>query len=348
VCVRTFWAKFAVTLQNLANYGHSRLFRLTLEKYLHRVSVVLKNLHTSAFGDDTRDRFNGTASSPPSEPEYFGKRIMHSNRYPRTKVLSASLPRTVDQDWNTDFTFDESDYLPEALTDLMTPQEKARRGSRNADEEGRPILSGAGTPINENGTKWGSPSNASPSRWGSLFQRQQEEEKEKAASTSRASAFGHVGSPLRNSTLHPGASPSSRPIARPSLSGDSSPYMASPPRQSSTSMIAQQLQRTRLSRAESNGSESGLHPGRAASNPIGTGSSRLSGERQVSSGSIGGSGRFTTPIDEEQGEFVFSMDDDEEKKGEKRNSGGWPTNGGSGRPLAIPSSTGVEGMFGTR
>jgi hypothetical protein len=322
-------------------------------------SEALKNLHSSAFGDDTRNRFNGAASSPPSEAEYFGKRIMHSNRHSRQKVMSASLPRTVDQDWNAEFSFDEADFLPEALSDLMTPQEKARRGSRNADEEGRPILSGsgtpinAGTPINENGTKWGSPSNASPSRWGSLFQRQQKEDEEKA-STSRASAFGHVGSPLRNSTLHPSASPSARPIARPSLSGDSSPYMASPPRQSSTSMIAQQLQRTRLSRAESNGSDASLHPARAASNPIGTGSSRLSGERQISSSSIGGSGRFTTPIDEEQGEFVFSMDDDEEKKGEKRNSGGsgWgysktSSNLAGSRPLST-NGNGVEGMFGTR
>ncbi len=37
-----------------------------------RTSEALKNLHSSAFGDDTRDRFNGIPSSPPAE-EYFGK-----------------------------------------------------------------------------------------------------------------------------------------------------------------------------------------------------------------------------------------------------------------------------------
>lgn len=335
-----------------------------------RTSEALKSLHSSAFGDDTRDRFNGIASSPPSE-EYFGKRTMHSGRPVKSKIMSASLPKAVDQDWESSFTFEE-DYLPETLKDLMTPQEKARRGSRNADEEGRPILSsGTGTPINETGSKFGSPSNASPSRWGPLFQRhqQQKEEEEKSSVTSRTSAFGHVGSPLRNSSLHPGASPGSRPIARSSISGDSSPYVSSPPRQSSMSIISQQLQRTRLARAESSGSETGLHPvtaSRVASNPIGSGSARggLIGERQISSSSIGngGSGRFTTPIDEEQTE-LFTMDgmeDVDEKKGEKRNSGGWTYAGGTKTPHSgvvgagrngvsgTANGTGLDGMFGAR
>jgi hypothetical protein len=293
-----------------------------------RTSEALKNLHSSAFGDDTRDRFNGIPSSPPTE-EYFGKRAMHSQRFSKNKVMSASLPKAVDQDWEAGFTFEE-DYLPDTLKDLMTPQEKARRGSRNAEDER--VHSGTGTPNNESASKFGSPSNASPSRWGPLFQRhQQQKEEEEKAAASRASAFGHVGSPLRNSSLHPGASPSSRPIARTSVSGDTSPFIASPPRQSSMSMISQQLQRTRLNRAESGGSESGLHPvatGRISSNPIGsTGRAGLLGDRTVSSSSIGngGSGRFTTPIgeeQEEQGEFVFNMDDMEADR-EKRHSGGF-------------------------
>lgn len=330
-----------------------------------RTSEALKNLHSSAFGNDTRDRFNGIAASPPTNPadEYFGKRVMHSQRFAKPKAMSASLPKAVDQDWEAAFTFEE-DYLPETLKDLMTPQEKARRGSRTAEEEGRPIHSGTGTPNNDMTSKFGSPSNASPSRWGPLFQRQQKEEEERAAA-SRASAFGHVGSPLRNSSLHPGASPSSRPIARPSNSGDSSPYLASPPRQSSMSIISQQLQRTRLSRAESGGSDPSLHPARATSNPLGS-SQRIS-DRQVSSSSIGngGSGRFTTPIDEEQGDFVFSMEgmeDVDERKGEKRNSGGWtytnstrsPHLGAVGGPPKNSNGTqttsggGIDGMFGAR
>jgi hypothetical protein len=135
------------------------------------------------------------------------------------------------------------------------------------------------------------------------------------------------------------------------------------------SIISQQLQRTRLvGRAESNATESGLHPSRVSSNPIGSvpGRSALAGERQVSSSSIGngGSGRYTTPIDEEQGDFVFSMEgmeDVDEKKGEKRNSGGWTFAGGTRSPHlgaiggsgrnGVGSTTnggGVEGMFGAR
>jgi len=86
------------------------------------------------------------------------------------------------------------------------------------------------------------------------------------------------------------------------------------------------------------------------------------GERQVSSSSIGngGSGRFTTPIDEEQGDFVFNMEgmeDVDEKTGEKRNSGGWNTRSphlgpiGGGRNGASTTTTnggGVDGMFGGR
>ncbi|KAH7397732.1 spindle poison sensitivity protein-like protein Scp3 [Cadophora sp. MPI-SDFR-AT-0126] len=296
-----------------------------------RTSEALKNLYGSAFGDDTRDRFNGLAASPPAPParEYFGKRDMHSQRFAKSKVMSASLRKAVDQDWEAAFTFEE-DYFPETLEDLITPQVKEQRGSRNADEEGRPINSGTGTPNNDTPSKFDSPSNASPSRWGPLFQRhQQQREEDERAAASRVSAFGRVGSPLRNSSLHPGASPKSRPIARPSNSGDVSPYLASPPRQSSMFIISQQLQRTRLSRAESSGSDSGLHPTRISSNPIGSGAARSSlvAERQVSSSSIGngGSGRFTTPIDEEQSDFVFSMEgmeDVDEKKGENRNSGG--------------------------
>lgn len=90
-----------------------------------RTSEALKSLHSSAFGDDTRDRFNGIAASPPAPPaeEYFGKRVMHSQRFAKSKVMSASLPKQVDQDWEAAFTFEE-DYLPETLKDLMTPQEK--------------------------------------------------------------------------------------------------------------------------------------------------------------------------------------------------------------------------------
>jgi len=122
------------------------------------------------------------------------------------------------------------------------------------------------------------------------------------------------------------------------------------------SLLSQNLKRTSISGSE-------LYPSRVASNPIGS-VSRLAGERQVSSSSIGNgsSGRFTTPIDEEQGDFVFSMDgmeDGDEKKGEKRNSGGWAypastrsigVNGSArnGTSNGNGNGNGVEGMFGAR
>ncbi|KFY61652.1 hypothetical protein V497_02804 [Pseudogymnoascus sp. VKM F-4516 (FW-969)] len=314
-----------------------------------RTSEALKNLYSSAFGDDTRDSFNGAASPPaPLGDEYFGKRLMHSQRFARQKIMSASLPKAgiaIDKDWDNDFTFEE-DYLPDNLKELLTPQEKARRGSRNAEEESRPIYSGNGTP--DASSKFGSPSNASPSRWGPLFQRQQREEEER---TSRASAFGHVGSPLRNSSLTSASIPAvSRSAA---ASGDASPYVASPPRQSSMSIISQQLQRTRLGRAESAGTEPSLLPAvqRVTSNPIGT----PTRPERATSGTSLAAGRVNMPIDEEQGDFVFSMEEEEDKEREssKRSSGGgWNYPVGAKSPHAnggrngTTSGGGMEGMFG--
>lgn len=321
-----------------------------------RTSEALKNLYSSAFGEDTRERFNGIAASPPAPlaDEYFGKRVMHSQRFAKPKIMSSSLPKAglaFDKDWEADFPFEE-DYLPDNLKELLTPQEKARRDSRNADEEGRPIHSGNGTPADS--SKFGSPLNSSPSRWGPLFQRQQREEEEKA---SRTSAFGHVGSPLRKSSLNADSLPSQRPIARAaSGSGDGISFLASPPRQSSMSIISQQLQRTRLSRAESAGSDTGLHlnSSRLTSNPIGS-SRRADLDRQISSSSLG-TNRFTTPIDEEQAEFVFSMEEEEdkEKEREKRNSGSpaWSYASAARNGNTTNSTTptngngGIEGMFG--
>jgi hypothetical protein len=328
-----------------------------------RTSEALKNLYSSAFPDDTRDRFQGASSPPaPLADEYFGKRPMHSQRYTRQKIMSASLPKSsmlIDKDWDSEFLFEE-DYVPDNLKELLTAEEKARRGSRNAEEEPRPIYSGNGTPIDVN-SKFGSPSNASPSRWGPLFQRQQREEEDRI---SRTSAFGHVGSPLRNSSLNPSSTPGLRSAT--AGSGDSSPFLASPPRQSSMSLISRELQRTKLGRADSSGSDSsGLFASRVTSNPTPIGSGlgsnlrRESVDRQVSVGSIG-AGRFTTPIDEEHGEFVFNMEEEEGDKevgsgtgSAKRNSGGpWGYSGGRS-PAMKPregngnvSGGGIEGMFG--
>ena len=308
-------------------------------------STALRNLHNSAFGDDSKHDKSILASSPPVvADEPIGRRIMHSERWSRPKMLSASLgarpPVRTNDEWGEDFAFEE-DMLPPSLHDLLTPQEKLRRFSRNTEEENRLSLSGLGTPA-ESSSKVGSPSTASPSRFGSLFSRQKLENSDVGSGTG-ASAFGHVGSPLRNSSLHPGASPSLHPISK-SLSSDISPFVSSPPRQASMSMITQQLQRTRLStRVVESSSDTTVHPGMvrvASGSSTGSAASgRL--DRAVSSTNIG-----RERIEEEQ--ELFSMDDDPDMKKKKsnwkRSSGGlWTLGKASPRLGPIGGQRGGSG-----
>lgn len=284
-----------------------------------RTSEALKLLHHSAFGSNDHLSAAIAASSPPTQAndEYFGRRPMHSSRYAKPHLLSSSAPRAtrgIDRDWEAEFPFLEEDYVPDNLKDLLTPAEKARRGSRAADDEvnghnGHRIpngigFSGSGTPNAETTSKFSSPMAASPSRWGPLFQRQKEDDDaKKHALAASAGAFGHVGSPLRNSTLN-------ADLIRPH-SGSRSGSVEG------LSVLTQQLQRTRI---DGTGGESPLlrptsHVGRPTN---GRGS-----ERHVSSSSISSSARYTTPIGEEDGEFVFSMDDDGDStiRARKRTSG---------------------------
>jgi hypothetical protein len=111
-------------------------------------SVTLRNLHSSAFGDDAR---NGRApymmaSSPSAAPEDgVGRRIMHSERFSsgRSKMMLSSsvgarrpLDLLRDDEWDENFVFEE-DLVPNSLNDLLTPAERMRRLSRTtADDEG--------------------------------------------------------------------------------------------------------------------------------------------------------------------------------------------------------------------
>ena len=307
-------------------------------------SPALRNLHNSAFGDDSRNGKNGLlASSPPDTNEQpFGRRIMHSERFSKSKnTMSASLgarpPLTATDDWDEEnFTFEE-DLVPTALHDLLTPQEKMRRFSRDrTEDEGNTLshrhsLSGLGASPADSNSKVGSPSAAtsSPSRFGALWTRaRQNEGGLESGSLPGVSAFGHVGSPLRNSSLHPGASPSMRAISKPT-SGDVSPFVSSPPRQATMSMISQQLQRTRLSSRASEGSDGSgfgaagsLHPGPGigrvtSSSSVGSsGGGRLGVDRAVSSSSVG-----RERIEEEQGLFSMEEEEEMEKEKERRKDG---------------------------
>ncbi|KAG6008259.1 hypothetical protein E4U21_004721 [Claviceps maximensis] len=329
-----------------------------------RTSEALKLLHNSAFGSSDY-LVPPIAGSPPSlqspiGDEYFGKRAMHSSRYAKPRMLSSSVPKTssVDRDWEAEFAFDDDNlpenYVPENLQELLTPAEKARRGSMRADD----IVMDAGI------TKYGSPIGTSPSRWGPLFQRQKEEEDAARAARSVGSAFGHVGSPLRRSTLaqemgddykSPGGS-SSRPLGSRSAS-------------ESMSALSQQLQRSRLDdgvggSASGLGSSPLLHPASARLSGSGGGGGGGGGhaligkdrsmERHVSSGSISSSltGRFTTPIDEEDPSFVFAMEDEDDAPSarmRKRMSAGLNLGGLSSytTPIGVKSTPGTTSQENT-
>lgn len=363
-----------------------------------RTSETLKLLHTSAFGSSDHlsssalgasagaghvngpgGDLNGFGSSPPAGApgihalggsgsmgflagdEYLGKRAMHSSslRYAKPRLLSSSVPK-VDRDWETEFLFEE-DYVPGALAnEVLTPAEKARRGSTTntlrASGAGDGFSDMAESVASNATTKYGSPaSGASPSRWGPLFQRQRDDEAATAAnmletgngslggaSGSRsmkhaASAFGHVGSPLRNSYLASGlgaelngtgtSTGTSSTTERFGLSGRSGSGVTSNSSTESLSVLTQQLQRTRMGDDNPGGSSPRLHPrggnGGLTSTIAGTIGKEREREREqrerglerhVSSGSIGSSvtGRFTTPIDEEDASFVFSMEEEDE------------------------------------
>ncbi|GAO17986.1 hypothetical protein UVI_02060100 [Ustilaginoidea virens] len=280
-----------------------------------RTSETLKLLHTSAFGP-SEHLATPTASSPPnSQPaiwdEYFGKRTMHSSRgYAKPRMLSSSMPKTssVDRDWEAEFAFDDDNlpenYVPQNLQELLTPAEKARRGSMRAED---PVVDGF--------PKYGSPIGTSPSRWGSLFQRQKEEEDAAKAARNAGSAFGHVGSPLRKSTLAQEMGDDCK------SSGSSSRPSAGRSTSDSMSVLSQQLQRSRLDEGFSGsgsgaGSSPHLHPtpARLPSSSLAPIGRDRGMDRHVSGGSISSSltGRFTTPIDEEDPAFVFSMEEEDD------------------------------------
>lgn len=282
---------------------------------------AVRNLHSSVYPREARAKGPDLGSSPlGSGDEGFGQRIMHSKRVNRPGMMSASLPRSrghMSGDWDDDSVSGEGeDRLPISLDELLSPQEKSRRLSRTEKEPKiiRDNLSGLGNPV-DSPSKVGSPGTGSPSRYGAFFASQKQDE----GSNNAASVFGHVGSPLRNSSLHSLASP---PLRATKVPGDTSPAFASPPRQSSMSIISQQVARARISShtADSNDNatpfsnhNSSLPPGMTrhaslSSNPT---------NRVLSSSSAGGTGR----IAEEQGDCAMFLMEEEDDDHRKRYSG---------------------------
>ena len=266
-------------------------------------SEIVRGLHATAFGSKPPSHLG---SSPPTAPEEtIGQRVMHSSRVSRPKLLSASVPRAnVADEWDEGNFALEEDYLPHNLHDeVLTPQEKMRRTSRTEQEigSGRTNSGALGIPSGTSSSKVGSPLGSSPSRFQALFDSQKAKKEQESLA-----AFGHVGSPLRESLLSSDASPAMQSSSNRWSSGDISPSFASPSRQSSLSMISQQLQRTHIKRTDSGDAGNTLHPSSARHSSAPT--DRFA--RTVSSPG----GINSNRIDEEAGELVFSMEEDENSK----------------------------------
>lgn len=255
-------------------------------------SDPFRNIRDVGYGDLRKS--SNIGSSPPAPEDSISHRFLHSSRPVKPRMLSASVPRpALLDDWDENFPMEE-DYLPTSLhDDVLTPQEKLRRLSRTDHDltSNHRDVSGLGR-MSTSFSKNGSPLASSPSRFGALFAKQRQRKEEDAI----GSSFPHIGSPLRESSLNPIGSPSLGPIGS-RTSYDGSPFLSSPGRQSSMSMISEQL--TGLS----------LHPGSARHSSAGPG--RL--DHTISS--------TTSKIEEEeQSDLVFSM---EEEEGNKRNSSSW-------------------------
>ncbi|KAK3111765.1 hypothetical protein LTR53_012652 [Teratosphaeriaceae sp. CCFEE 6253] len=265
-------------------------------------NTALRDLHSSAFGDRGMDGVLA-GSSPPSgtdEPLTFSKRPLHSDRFrsARQPIMSASLgtrlPTTSFEysDGEEGDTDREEDLLPASLRDLI-PEGRTRRESRSRVEEGTPAnlltaarrtLSGHGTPQDSKVGSLGS----SPSRYSSVFGRAQ-------ANKADSDGLGPIGSPLRNAgfSFTSGHKPAN---------GELSPSIASPPRQTSMSVLTQDLQRTKLDAARSQaqaitGASSHPNTVRTLSNGA---NGRMNLDRGPSSGNV-------NKIDEEQ--ELFDMDE---------------------------------------
>lgn len=280
-----------------------------------------RGLHGSTFGDAAGLDGVLAGSSPPSfdEPLSFSKRPLHSERLysdrlarPSRTMMSSSLGTRPSLFQNDQSGTDESDddgigedLLPSSLHELL-PQEKLRRFSRQAEEDGNPLFVSAQRRAISSGnvpqdSKIGSmsPHSSSPSRYNALFTSRSlskgDLDLNNNNNNNSPSAFGHVGSPLRPSTLR--SSSLVNAPTPPPASSDFNPYaVGSPPRQASMSMLTQELQRTQLSEYSKASGPPG--PPRPARNSL--------AERGLSNSSLG---RGET-IEEEQA--FFSMEEDSE------------------------------------
>ena len=246
--------------------------------------TTFRNLHDSSFAKDLSATNRGPelGSSPSVGSGDEGSHPVNNRKSfqrmapPQPNIMSRSLPRSampMTDDWESeDLLFgNEEDLVPPSLHELLTPQERMRRVSRTEQDRAgaREAFMGLGTTSRAEPSpgKFGSPAGmgVSPSRYGALFARQREEEAAASVYANGPSPFGHVGSPLRSSSLQP-RQQSSMSTTKRHPSNDSglqqSPSINDghhPSQTSSMSALSQQFSQTRLS-SSSNGDTDLQHP----------------------------------------------------------------------------------------
>lgn len=257
-------------------------------------------------------RFLGSSPSnglADSSDQTIGGRIMHSQKPVRSRILSSSVPRSRGaDDWDDSFTLEE-DLVPTNLHDeVLTPQEKVRRFSRPEHDLNTKDFPGALGIPSTSSSKVGSPGTAgSPSRFSELFAKQRRKGAEEGIGLS-SSPYGVVGSPLRESSSLANRPTNSvpYPVSR-IASAEAMPSISSPPKTSSVSLLASEFARQNLNRHDPRDSGIGLALGstRHVSAPI----SVKQSHRNISS-----PGLTTTRIEEESGDGIFSMEEEESSK----------------------------------
>lgn len=205
-------------------------------------TLAFGNLDHIAAGDFSRYRRRVQVPTTPPQPlgDILPRKAMYSERVgSNTQLISSSLgarpivPLPGPDDEDDHFQFEE-DLVPDSLQELLTPQEKMRRFSRS-EEESALSARFSHTTLSSSGTSKGaSPTTTSPSRYASVFAQRKEDPD---MALLGPSAFGHVGSPLRNSSLKAETGVPSRAVMRPRSRETS--YVSSPPRSSNLSILLQ-------------------------------------------------------------------------------------------------------------
>ena len=247
------------------------------------------------------------ASSPQNQDDSIGARVVAAQPFSQNRGIPSSVPKSSRiEEWDSL----DADLLPNSLHDeVLTPEEKMHRLSRpdpdatisSKDRSGALAIPGGPA------TKVGSaPAAGSPSRFRALWEEQREKKTttpDPNTSTSTVSAFGHVGSPLRESWM-------------PNTSNPSAAVTSTSPRYQSTNMsaISQQISRMKLESSEAS-SQRSTTTLRNPSNTLYDSTRPHPSSRTISSPRILAlQGTKKPDPDDPEAAFFFPMDSDDASK----------------------------------